>query len=75
MQDILPFAAFGLWSVLCVFLGAWLMHRKQSNLSPLPEFKPAEMFNWMRTGKTQGNEGDEPPPYDQPDTKPVNYQL
>lgn len=69
---------FGLWTLLCVTAGAWLMHRKQQSAPPLPDFYDAnKMFNWIRTGKAEPQDGAVPPPIDAPDEKPpgVNWEL
>lgn len=66
---------FGVWSLLCVGLGAWGRHRREVGQAPLPTFSDAtQMFNWIRTGKATGNPGDDPPPLD--DDAPVtNFKL
>ena len=54
---------FGLWSLLCVFVGAWLTHRRQYGAGPLPDlYDVKRVATWIRTGKTDPNPTDEPPP-------------
>jgi hypothetical protein len=71
---LLSFAAFGLWTLLSFFAGAWLMYRKQTYQAPVPSFDPAAMMNWIRSGKAQKPEG-EPPPFDPEAEKPVQFEL
>lgn len=75
MTTYLPFALFGLWSLACVLLGAWMTHRKQIQAPPLPDFADAErMFNWIRTGKAEKpTDGAESPPVEGKDG--VNFEL
>lgn len=76
METIVSFALFGLWSLVCVGAGAWIMHRKNNNLTPVPSFDPDRMMRWIRTGKADENEKDDPPPFDPPESPPTsNYQL
>lgn len=71
----LEFALFGIWTLIAMFVGAFLMHRKQERLSPMPNFDPAAMLNWVRTGKVEKKEGDDAPPFDPEVTRPVNFEL
>lgn len=36
---LLAFALFGLWTVACVMVGAWLGHRRSLGLNPAPDLE------------------------------------
>lgn len=58
---IITFALFGAWTLLCIVVGAWLMHRKQARQSPMPPmFEKVEQLVHACMGKPGDGQDDEP---------------
>lgn len=64
MNELVPFAAFGVWSLICVLFGAWLMYRKRTGQTP--NVAP-DLTNRLKQLMSRGGAEE-----DEPDEKPKN---